>query len=249
MSHIYTLLYFENDTHMVDVHHYYNIFSPEGKLLQVEYALEAVSNSNPIVITRNKNIIVCAAKKLYTSKLMDEEPKSIFRVSSKVYALITGIAGDVDQVVLYSKSLGSNKEAQFGIEITPDILCRTFADKIQELIQATGQRAFAFGAAFFGFDFDGPSIYATDTSSTHYPYYGHAFGEKAGRVRSFLEENLNEGVKDEELIEITIQALLESVGEDTQSDGIDVALLMPTGDLKYLDHLEKDCVLQKIADK
>lgn len=234
---------------MVEAHHYYNIFSPEGKLLQVEYALEAVSNSNPVVITRNKNIIVCAAKKLYTSKLMDEEPKSIFRVSSKVYALITGIAGDVDQVILYSKSIGSDKEAQFGFEITPDILCRTFADKIQQLIQATGQRTFAFGAAFFGFDFDGPSIYATDTSATHYPYYGHAFGEKAGRVRSFLEENLNVEVSDKELVEITIQALLASVGEDTQSDGIDVALLTPTEGLKYLDNLEKDSVLQRISDK
>lgn len=234
---------------MVEAHHYYNIFSPEGKLLQVEYALEAVGNSNPVVIARNKNTVVCAAKKLYASKLMDEEPKSIFKVSSKVYALVTGLSGDVDQIVLYSRSLGSDKEAKFGFEITPDILCRTFSDKIQQLIQATGQRAFAFGAAFFGFDYEGPSIYATDTSATHYPYYGHAFGEKSGRARGFLEENLDPEVSDRELMEIAVQALLESVGEDTQSDGIDVALLAPNEDLKYLDNAEKDSVLQRISDK
>lgn len=234
---------------MVEAYHYYNIFSSEGRLLQVEYALEAVNNSNPVVIARNSHVIVCAAKKLYTSKLMDEEPKSVFKVATRVYALVTGLEGDVDQVVLHSGSLGSQEEAKFGFEITPDILCRSFADKIQQLIQATGERAFAFGTAFFGFDFEGPLIYATDTAATCYPYFGYSFGKKAGRMRKFLETHLEQDMEETVLLEVVIQAILESVGDDVSSDKIDVAILRQGQALTYLTDHEKDVLLQRIADK
>ena len=234
---------------MVERHHYYNIFSPEGKLLQVEYALEAVNNSNPVAIARNKSMIVCASKKLYASKLMDEEPKNIFRVSSKVYSIVTGLEGDVDQVALYSANLGSDNESRLGFEITPDILCRVFSDKIQQLIQTTGQRTFAFGAAFFGFDSGDTSIYATDTSATCYPYFGHSFGEKSAKIRKFLEKNLDAVLPDKELVDVVVQALLESVGEEASSNRIEVAILERDKDLKYLNDSEKDTVLQRVSDK
>lgn len=234
---------------MIERHHYYNIFSPEGKLLQVEYALEALSSSNPVVVARNGRTLVCASKKLYSSKLMDEVPKSIFKVSSKIYALITGIEGDVDQVFLYSGSLASDSASKFGFEITPDILCRTFADKIQQLIQSTGQRTFAFGAAFFGFDFGAPSIYATDTSATCYPYFGHAFGQKSGKMRKFLEVNLDVNGTDEELVDVVVQTLFESVGEESTSDRIDLCILEKDKELVYMTDSEKEAIIQRISDK
>lgn len=234
---------------MVERHHYYNIFSPEGKLLQIEYALEAVNNSNPVVIARNKDILVCASKKLYCSKLMDEEPKSTFKVSPRVHALLTGLEGDVDQVFLYSSSLASNNELRLGLELTPDILCRAFSDKVQKLIQSTGQRAFAFGAAFFGFDFGSPSIYATDTSATFYPYFGYAYGQKSGRMRKFLEVNLSTDMADEELVDVVVQSLLESVGEESTPDKIELCILEREKDLRYLAESEKEAILQRISDK
>lgn len=226
-----------------------NIFNSEGKLLQIEYGLEAVNNSLPVVTMKSRDTIVCVSKKIVQDKLEDEAATSFYRISEKCYMAITGLLGDLDYIVKRAKMVANKKTFSLGFEVTPDILCRTLADKIQKLIQNSSERSAAFSASIFGFDKDRAMIYQTDMSGISYSCYATAVGEKQSKMVKFIEKSYRGDVGDKELLEIAIEALLESTGTDSGCSEIEVAYLKTGGGLCYLTDKEVDKILQDIAEK
>ncbi|AFM99148.1 20S proteasome subunit alpha [Encephalitozoon hellem ATCC 50504] len=226
-----------------------NIFNSDGKLLQIEYGLEAVNNALPVVTVKSKSMIVCASKKAPRDKLEESDSTSFYKVSEKCYVAITGLPGDIDYVVKRIKMVANRKTFSFGTEVTPDILCRSFADKIQKLIQSSEERSAAFNASIFGFDGEKATIYQTDMSGISYPCYGTAAGERHGKMTKFIEKSYRRDIEDKELFEIAIGALLESIGADTGCSEIEVGYLRAGKDLCYLSAKEIDKILQDIAEK
>lgn len=233
---------------MVESYNYYNIFSPEGKLLQVEYALESLNSAIPMAVCHNDEIIICASKKPYHSNLHDEIPKRFFKISKNIYALITGIEADIDQVIFNIKNLLSNQEYKMGIEITPDILCRLVADKAQILMQETGERMYAFSLCLFGFDNGKPMIYYTDSSAVMYPYKAVGMGEKCPKINKFLEKVRVESMNNDELLIMCVRGLLNAIGEEAGPNEMDVFIVGKDIPVVQLTDQEKDNLLQRIAD-
>ncbi|KAF7684373.1 Proteasome subunit alpha type-6 [Astathelohania contejeani] len=228
---------------------YYNIFSPEGHLLQIEYALEAVNNELPIVIIRSKTKIAFASRRRRYDSLQIPHSKCIKSIGPGVYLAITGRRGDIDQVVYKAISMCSDKSYVLGFDVTPDILCRSFADKIQKLTQKTGIRPEAFCGTFFGFDGDSPMLYYTDTSAMCYPYYGIAMGEQAIKMNKYLEKVYREDISDDELYEILLETLGQSIGHDFNIGDVDVGCLEKESGLRWLDETEIDRILVRISEK
>lgn len=227
----------------------YYIFNKEGKILQVEYALEALNCSTPVVIGRNKNSIVCVTKKIFKSLLLDEQPTNLFKISNSVYALCTGLPFDIDKIIFDCKTLCFKREYNLGIEITPDILSLNIAGKAQKDIQETSRRALCFALALFGFDNNVPCIYYTDVSAVHYPYYALGMGEKSSKVNSFLEKSYNVNLNDSELQEVIVEGMLQAIGDDVKARDINVYVLERGLQLKEYNEIEIDLLLQRISDK
>lgn len=226
-----------------------NIFNGDGKLLQIEYGLEAVNSSLPVVSIKNKNTIVCVSKRVTQDKLEDEVVTNFHKVSEKCYVALSGLLGDLDYVRKRIKMVANKKTFSFGFEITPDILCRAFADKIQMLIQGSGERSPAFSASIFGFDKNNAMICQTDMSGIFYPCYATAVGEKQSKMSKFIEKHYRGDIDDKELLELAVGAILESIGSDSGCSEIEVAYLKAGGCLCYLTDKEVDKVLQDIAEK
>jgi 20S proteasome subunit alpha 1 len=227
----------------------FNVFNDEGKLLQVEYGLEAVASGLPIVAVKSKDTIVCAAKKRVQDKLEDEGTTSFYRISSKCYAGMTGLSADIDYVVMRAKELASKKSFSFGFETTPDILCRALADKMQKLVQSIGERPPAFAAAVLGFDRSKPMIYHTDLSAICYPCYGVALGDQSSKMRKSLEDNYREDASHRDLVETAVRALLQSIGSSSEWSEVEVAYMKEDCLLVHLSSSEIDRILQEIAEK
>jgi 20S proteasome subunit alpha 1 len=227
----------------------FHMFNDEGKLLQVEYGLEAVANSLPLVVVKSRDTVVCASKKRIQDKLEDEGTTSFHRVSSRCYMAATGLSADVDYVVVRAKEVSSKKAFNFGFETTPDILCRALADKMQKLVQSIGERPPAFAAAIFGFDGPRPMVYRTDLSAICYPCYGVALGEQHSKMSKSLEKDYRRDVSDRELLEMAVRALLQSIGSDSEWSEIEVAYMKRDCLLMHLSAGEIDRILQEIAEK
>lgn len=227
----------------------YNIFNKDGKILQIEYGLEAVNNSLPLVVLKNKNMIVCAAKKNPGDILEDEVHTSFQPIYTDIYSAFSGRWPDVFYVNSKSKEISYAESYKLGFKITPDILCRRLADDLQVLMQSTGERSPAFGGSFFGFDNGKPIVFMTNTSAVCYPVYGSMVGEKNQNMYKYVEKHYNEDVDDRKLFEIAVGALLESIGENSVYQEIEVAYLKDKEVLKYLNDKEIETLLLSIADK
>lgn len=228
---------------------YYKIFNSDGKIMQVEYGLEALNNSRPLVVLKNNNLIVCVAKKGITGKLDDEVHTCVERIHDNVFSAFTGLPADISYVNLKCIDLATSLSYKYGFSITPDILARDWADYMQILIQSSGQRSPAFGGAFFGFDGNKPIISKTDMSGIVYPSVGVAVGEKYQKMVKYIESFYRADIGDQELLEVAAGALLESIGEDSGWQELEVSLLRKDGNLIYLQDSEIDRLLQSIAEK
>lgn len=224
----------------------YNIFNNDGKILQVEYGLEALNNSLPLVILKNNNVIVCAAKKM---NFEDEIYSSFQPIYTNVYSAFTGRFADVHFVNKQAKDLAYNLSYNLGFTVTPDILCREMADKMQVKMQSVGERCPAFGGAFFGFDNNISIVSMTNMSAICYPVYGVGVGEKSPNMMKYLEKHYKTDLDDSMIFQIAVGALLESIGEDSQNQEIDVAFLRNNEHLKYLNINEIEDLLLTIAEQ
>ncbi|EQB60148.1 prosalpha6 [Vairimorpha apis BRL 01] len=224
----------------------YNIFNNDGKILQVEYGLEAVNNSIPLVIVKNNNIIVCAAKKM---NFEDEIYSSFQPIYTNVYSAFTGRWADVHFVNKQSKDLAYTLSYNLGFTVTPDILCRELADKMQIKMQSVGERCPAFGGAFFGFDNNIPIVSMTNMSAICYPVYGLGVGERSQNMMKYLEKYYKPNLDDSVVFQTAVGALLESIGEDSQNQEIEVAYLRSNEHLKYLNINEIEDLLLAIAEQ
>lgn len=228
---------------------YYKMFNADGKIIQVEYGLEALNNSLPLVVLKNKEMIVCAAKKGISSKLEDETHSCILQIYDNLYTAFTGLNADISYVNLRCVNLAASASYKYGFPATPDIVARDLSDYTQVLIQSSGMRSPAFGGALFGFDGDKPIISKTDMSGVVYPSYGVAVGEKHPKMTKYIEKYYKPDVSDQELLEIAAGALLESIGEDSGWQELEVAYLKKDGKIVYLHDNEIEKLLQSIAEK
>ncbi|KAI5169115.1 20S proteasome subunit alpha 1 [Pancytospora epiphaga] len=228
----------------------YVVFNKEGKLLQVEYGLEAVYNSYQIVTIITGDAIVCLSKKLPIPKLSAETHTSIYKITDSIYMNITGRAPDVAYTVERARTLASSLEYSLGCELTPDIFARALSEKFQVLMQHSGKRAPAFAAAIFGFECGKPSLYYTDISAVEYPVYAMATGKDYNKMSKYLDKNMIFTPSSlNEIIELAIAVLLESIGRDAEATEIEAAVLCKDRGLIRLKESEVERRLQAVTER
>lgn len=225
----------------------YTVFNGEGKLLQIEYGLEAVYSSPQIVSIATGSSIVCVSKKMPMPVLCADKYTTVFRIGDGLYMHITGTPADVDYVVAASRKLASSLEFSLGTRVTPDVFTRCLADKMQNYMQRSGTRVPAFAAGICGFEKGEPLLYYTDISAVEYAVHCCVAGEDHGKMQKYLEKHYKpcEGT---EAVELGISALLESIGRHAEYTEVDVVVVTADG-LKPLGDQEIDRALQNIAER
>lgn len=206
----------------------YNVFNQEGRLLQTEYALEAVNREYQVISLISEDEIIAISKKIPQPVLKNECHSSIYKIGDNMYLNITGAPADIDYVVDKCKNLCSEKEYSLDSGLSPDLFAKFFASKMQVRIQRSGSRAPAFAAAVMGFEDGKPSMYYTDTSAVEYPCFAMAAGEDYNKMTKYLEKNYQRLSK-KECISIGVGALLQSIGQDAEGNEIEICVISKDG--------------------
>lgn len=204
------------------------IFSPEGTLSQVDYALEAVKRGGLSVGMTGKNCIVVACERKAVPKLQDQRTvKKINLIDSHVAMAFAGIIAD-------SRSLSdfARFEAQsirYSLDIVPTVgdIAQQISFKLQEYTQRKGVRPFGLSCIIAGFDQGSvePKMYLTDPSGQLTLWKAGAVGKNSDRVLGILEEKYKEDMGEEEVLKSVIDVMLQFV--EAGSKNMEVALLKP----------------------
>ncbi|KAI5149348.1 hypothetical protein ENBRE01_0853 [Enteropsectra breve] len=224
----------------------YNVFNSDGKLVQVEYALEAVANCTQILTLKSREGIIAISKKINKPIHCVENYTTIHKIADNIYMNITGLPADVCYIIRKARDLAATLEYNFGCTVSPAIFCKELASKFQTMIQRSSRRIIAFSAAVFGMDGDQPLLSFTDVSAVDPPCNAMCAGTDHSKMMKYLEKYYQVGGLEEGL-EIGTAALLESIGRDAESIEIEMAIVDKNG-FRLLADSEIERVLQKVAE-
>ena len=169
------------------------IFSPEGRLYQVEYAFKAIkSEGATTVAVRAKDAAVVVTQKKVADKLVDPESMThMFRITQHIGCCITGMMPDGKALVNRARQIAAKFCFEKGYEIPIHYLARRVADQSQLYTQHAGIRPLGVCAIFIGVDDEtGPQEYRCDPAGTYSGFRACATGEKEQEATNLLEKKL-----------------------------------------------------------
>ncbi|KAK9813257.1 hypothetical protein WJX72_011522 [[Myrmecia] bisecta] len=225
------------------------VFSPDGHLFQVEYALEAVRKGTLAVGVRGSDIVVVGVEKQSTAKLQDVRTvRKIVKIDDHICLAFAGLTADARVLINKARVEAQSYRLTLDEKITVEHLTKHIAGVQQKYTQSGGVRPFGISTLIVGFAPDGkPCLYQTDPSGTYSAWKANAIGRNSKTVREYLEKNYEE-TAGQGTIKLAIKALMETV--ETGSKNIEIAVMERDTGLRFLTDEEVDSLVAEVeADK
>ncbi|OQR93749.1 threonine protease family T01A [Thraustotheca clavata] len=202
-------------------------FNPSGKLLQIEYALNAVNNNGRTSLgIRSKNGVVIATEKKLPTVLVDESAyKKIELISSSAGIVYSGLGPDYRVLVRKARKKAQAYYMKYKENAPASILVRDIAAVMQEFTQSGGVRPFGVSILFAGFDEDGPQLYQIDPSGSYFGWKASAIGKDSVSAKSFLEKRYNDDMELEDAINTALKTMREGFEGEMNETNIEVGII------------------------
>ena len=224
-----------------------SIFSPEGTLSQVEYALEAVKKGGLSIGMIGKQCIILAAERKAVPKLQDQRTiRKINRIDSHISMTFSGIIADSRSLSDYARLESQSFRDSLDIPPTVDNIAKQIAFKMQEYTQRSGVRPFGISCIIAGFD-EGknePKLYLTDPSGQVTMWKAGAIGKNSDKVLGILEEKYKDNMNEDEVLKCTIDAMLQYV--EAGSKNMEVAVIKPGNSFSIVPDEKVEEIIKKV---
>jgi len=202
------------------------IFSPEGRLYQVEYALELVKRGAPIVGVFSPEGVILAADETPESTLDDPNYlKKIFQFDDHVGAAIAGLSSDARVLMGQGRVFCQSNRLLYDEPADIEALIGTLSSRIQVYTQHGGIRPFGVSLIVAGVDTTGPKLMTTDPSGSYRGYKARALGRNADKANTLLDEKYVEGLSMDDAIRLGIEAVDAASGGKVTPATVKVAVI------------------------
>ncbi len=184
------------------------VFSPDGRLLQVEYARETVKKGATVIGVVAKNSIIFVAEKIIpTSLMVANSTEKISQIDDHIAAAGSGLLGDARVLIKKAQDESRKQQLIYDEPIKVSTLVSKVCDFKQLYTQYGGTRPFGVSLLIGGVDSTGPKLFLTEPAGIFFGYKAISIGEGSNIVNKFLEKNYKEGLNTDDAIKLAIKAL------------------------------------------
>lgn len=225
------------------------VWSPQGRLHQVEYAMEAVKLGSATVGLKNKSHAVLIALKRASSELSSYQ-KKIIPIDSHVGISIAGLTADARILSRYMRSECLNFRYSHDHHLPITRLISILGNKMQVCTQRYDRRPYGVGLLVAGYDDNGPHIYQTCPSANFFDCKAMAIGSRSQSARTYLEKRMEEFIDctTEELVKHGLRALRDTLTSevDLNTKNVSIAIVGKDTEFKIFDEEDTAPYLQMI---
>jgi len=224
------------------------VFSPDGRLFQVEYAREAVrTGSTSIGIVCRDGIAFVAHKRILSTLIVGESHEKIFQVDSHLAAASSGLVADARKLVDFARLEAQKHRLTYSEEIPVEMISKKVGDHIQFYTQYAGVRPYGVSLLIGGVDSNGLRLFETDPSGALFEYKATAIGAGKKTVEEYFEKEYKDGMTLQEGTKLALKALKKVVEEKLTANVVDVAVVAK--DSKKVRFLSKEEVAAALSEK
>lgn len=196
-----------------------SLYSPDGRIYQVEYAREAVARGAPAVAVRGGDAVVLAAVvKARSSLQVEDSVEKLHKLDEHLGAATAGHAADGRQLVDFARRAAQRERLRYGEPISSEAVATGLADHVQEYTQSGGTRPFGAALLVGGVHDGEPALYALGPEGVPETWRAAVIGADSTGIRERLEETYTEALDADAALTTVVDALRESDDELTPAD-------------------------------
>ncbi len=220
------------------------VFSPEGRMYQVEYARKAVEKASTVVgVTFAGGVVLVAARSIQ-KLLVPESVEKISKADEHIGIAACGILADSRVLVDYARVKSQVNKITYNEPIEISALVKDICDRKQKFTQMGGIRPFGVTLLVAGSD-GGPHLYETDPSGTMREWRAHAVGRGSKDAKKVLMEDFKDGMTKEKAMDLALKAL--KTGEKKLTlRSVEIGLI-ENGKFRIIDRNELKEVIKKFV--
>jgi 20S proteasome subunit alpha 3 len=236
-----------------------NVFNPNGRITQIEYAIKAINNSGPAVAVIYDGGIAIATEKRTSSSLLipSKHGDKIFKIDSHISVVVSGLTSDANYLIEYIRETGQQYRYDYGNEMPIEQLVETLCNLKQSYTQYGGMRPFGTSFIFVGCDkHKGFQIFTSDPSGNLGAWKAIAQGSNEENSNNLLQEKYEPSMGRAAALELVTQVILQTL--DTAEPDVNKIVIatlerneanLSDVHMGYLDTTEKGRLIELVNKK
>ena len=200
------------------------VFSPDGRILQVEYARQMVKNGSTALGIQVKDAVILGTIKVVMPLAVTESYRKIYEIDDHAAAVSSGSLADARDLIEMARVKGQVNKITYGEPISIASLTMHLCDRMHMVTQYAGVRPYGVGLLIAGVDLDGPSLYETEPSGTMIEWKAQAIGRGADKAKKLLEKEYKDGLELKAGIALLLKAL-KAAEKDVSKENVEVSVI------------------------
>ena len=214
-----------------------SLFSPDGRIHQVEYARKAVRRGSPSIGVRSEEgVALIASIGQQPDLVVNDSVEKIHQADQHIGAASAGHIADGRKLVEYARQQAQQERVRYDEATDVESLTKEITDHVQQFTQRGGTRPFGAALLVAGVDETGPSLHEVGPAGSTRAYHAKAIGREEKDIMDFLSSNYQEELNIEEAVALGVDALEDALGEDNITDNtVEIATVVPERGFRYHD--------------
>ena len=223
------------------------IFSPHGRLYQVEYARESVKKGTTTIGLKFKDGVIFLALKNIGSNLIEYSVlDKIKKIDTYVSCTFCGLSADARNLIDFAREEAQINKFLYGDNIPIKFLVENLCQYMNVYSRFEIVRPFGVVLFIAGVDEKGPHLFVTDPSGAFLEYKAICEGKKKNVVIKYLEKYYNENMNIETAIKLGLQAIKKSTKKKIESKYIEICVVEKNKPFEKLSIKDIDNYIKKV---
>ncbi len=200
-------------------------FSPEGHIMQVEYAEKTVRlGSASVGMVCKEGVILVSDKRQKDRLCVEASANKITEVDEHIVSVAAGIVSDARVLIDKARVIAQQHRVTYDSEISVESIAKEVADIKQQFTQYGGARPFGVALMIAGYN-GSPRLFTTDVSGNYFEYHANAIGENDEKIKEKLRQEYKQDLTCEEGIKLILKIFKELQAENFDKNRFDIGII------------------------